>query len=147
MSRPDDVAELTSPATASQSHPNVNVEAVPLVDLFALARAHEDDDAELRGVLDGQTALQLARVVIPGSDVSIYCDTATGRTRPFVPASQRRNVFNALHGLSHPGVRPTCRMVSHRFVWSFMQRDCQTWTRAYALPKGKSHPSLVISFG
>ncbi|GFY00945.1 uncharacterized protein TNCV_1363511 [Trichonephila clavipes] len=52
------------------------------------------------------------------------------RPRPFVPASEQDRVFNALHGLSHPGSRATARLISTRFVWPRVQSDCRTWARA-----------------
>ncbi|GFT41815.1 integrase catalytic domain-containing protein [Trichonephila clavipes] len=52
------------------------------------------------------------------------------RPGPFVPASERRQVFNASHGLSHPGPRATARFISNRFVWPRVQSDCRTWARA-----------------
>ncbi|GFY61873.1 integrase catalytic domain-containing protein [Trichonephila inaurata madagascariensis] len=52
------------------------------------------------------------------------------RPRPFVPASERRRVFDALRGLSHPGSRATARLISTRFAWSRVQSDCCTWARA-----------------
>lgn len=44
--------------------------------------------------------------------------------------SQRRNVFNSLHNLSHPGIRASARLVSERYVWPSMQRDCRIWARS-----------------
>ncbi|GFV94620.1 retrovirus-related Pol polyprotein from transposon opus [Trichonephila clavipes] len=52
------------------------------------------------------------------------------RLAPFVPASERCRVFNALYGLSHPGSRAIARLISTRFVWSRVQSDCRTWARA-----------------
>ncbi|GFX67302.1 uncharacterized protein TNCV_4657731 [Trichonephila clavipes] len=52
------------------------------------------------------------------------------RPRPFVPASERRQVFNSLHGLSHPGSHATARLISTRFVWPRVQSDCRAWARA-----------------
>ncbi|GFU86252.1 integrase catalytic domain-containing protein [Trichonephila clavipes] len=52
------------------------------------------------------------------------------RPRPFVPASERRQVFNALHGLSHPGSRVIASLIFTRFVWPRVQSDCRAWARA-----------------
>ncbi|XP_077550623.1 uncharacterized protein LOC144163773 [Haemaphysalis longicornis] len=87
-------------------------------------------DAELQELLKGTSALQLQEVPIPGSAPSICCDPSTGRSRPYVPLSHRRGVFNQLHNLSHPGIRASTRLVADRFVWPCMQRDCRTWARS-----------------
>lgn len=87
-------------------------------------------DAELQELLKGTSSLQLQEVPIPGSATSICCDTSTGRSRPYVPLSHRRGVFNQLHNLSHPGIRASTRLVADRYVWPSMQRDCRTWARS-----------------
>ncbi|GFX69442.1 uncharacterized protein TNCV_380111 [Trichonephila clavipes] len=43
------------------------------------------------------------------------------KPNPFVPASERHQVFNALHRLSHPGSRATACLISTRFVWPRVQ--------------------------
>ncbi|VDP01616.1 unnamed protein product, partial [Schistosoma margrebowiei] len=48
---------------------------------------------------------------------TLLCDTSTGRDRPIVPKHYRRNVFNTLHKLSHPGVRATIKLIAERFCW------------------------------
>lgn len=103
------------------------VEAPP--DYKALATSQQDDN-ELKTLLREGSALQLNLVPIPGSESNLYCDTSMQRPRPFVTAPFRRQVFNTLHGLSHPGVRATAKLVSQRFVWPGMRSDCRRWTRA-----------------
>ena len=60
-------------------------------------------------------ALQTRRLQIHGADV--LCDVSTGVARPLVPAAFTSAVFAAIHGLAHPGIRATRRLVSSRFVW------------------------------
>lgn len=100
------------------------------LDCELLAKAQEDDE-ELTALLkDNTTSMQLTRINIPGTDTMIYCDSTTGRQRPFVTAQFRRQVFQSLHTLSHPGVRATTKMVTQRFIWPDIKKDCQKWTRA-----------------
>lgn len=61
---------------------------------------------------------------------TIICDTSTDTNRPFVPATMRRNVFLALHSLSHPGIRATQRLTTSKFVWPNIRKDIKHWTRA-----------------
>ena len=50
-------------------------------------------------------------------------------SRPLVPSTMRRAVFDNLHSLSHPGIKASRRLVSERYVWPNMKRDIATWTR------------------
>ena len=59
----------------------------------------------------------------------LWCDVSTGAIRPIIPAALTRDVFNALHNLSHAGPRPTLRAVADRFVWRGMRRDVRQWCR------------------
>lgn len=91
----------------------------------------QQKDAELQAILqDDKASLKLQLVDIPGETTKIYCDVQHGRSRPFVPTAFRRKVFDNLHNLCHPGVRATTKLVSQRFVWPNMDRDCRQWTRA-----------------
>ena len=76
------------------------------------------------------TALQLEKHLIPGPSVGMYCDTSSGKPRPYVPSPLRRQIFNSLHSLSHPGIKASAKLVSQRFVWPAIQKDCRTWDRA-----------------
>jgi cleavage and polyadenylation specificity factor subunit 1 len=94
----------------------------------ALAAAQEDD--ELRTLLLSTTAIQLKKILIPGTSVKLYCDTSSGKPRPYVPSPLRRQIFDFLHYISHPGIKATAKLVSQRFVWPAVQKDCRTWARA-----------------
>ena len=70
----------------------------------ALAAAQADDE-ELRALLVSTTALQLEKILIPGTSVELYCDTSSGKQRLYIPAPLRRQIFNSLH----PSVTPVLR--------------------------------------
>jgi hypothetical protein len=57
-------------------------------------------------------SLQVRKVEVAG--VQLLCDVSAGVLRPLVPVQQRRAVFEALHSLSHPGIRATRRIVTAR---------------------------------
>jgi cleavage and polyadenylation specificity factor subunit 1 len=107
--------------------------------------ASQDNDDELRTLLVSTTALRLEKQLIPGTTVSIYCDTSTGNPRPYVPAPLLLKVFQAVHELSHPGTKATARLVAQRFVWTGIQKYCRTWARAcQACQRSKvSHHSVT----
>jgi cleavage and polyadenylation specificity factor subunit 1 len=79
----------------------------------ALAACQADDD-ELRTLLVTNTTLRPEKRFISGSTVELYCDTSAGKPRPYVPAPLRRQVFQSLHNLSHPGTKAAVKLVSQR---------------------------------
>ena len=50
--------------------------------------------------------------------------------RPLVPKKFRRNVFDSLHSLSHPGIRATQKLITDRYVWPNINADVRKWARA-----------------
>ena len=106
------------------------IEAIGMsVDRRTLAAAQESDDELCDIVNTGTCALRLKRVRFPDHNVELFCDVSGDIVRPYVPKSLRRDIFNSLHGLSHPGIRATQKLVTTRFVWPSMNQDCRTWTR------------------
>jgi cleavage and polyadenylation specificity factor subunit 1 len=79
----------------------------------ALAAAQAGDE-ELRTLLVSTTALQLTKILIPGPSAELYCDTSSGKPRPYVPSPLRHQVFDSLHSLSHPGIKATAKFVSQQ---------------------------------
>lgn len=85
----------------------------------ALANAQERDD-EFKELLQGHSS--------PLCDKHLVVDTSTGHQRLYLPQGLRREVFNTLHNLSHPGVRATTALIATRYVRPSMQKDCKLWT-------------------
>jgi cleavage and polyadenylation specificity factor subunit 1 len=106
------------------------VESVTAPPFFDSLAASQDSDDELRTLLVSTTALRLEKLPIPFTTVSIYSDTSTGRSRPYVAAPLRLQVFRFVHDLSHLGTRETAKLVSERFEWPSVQKDCRTCSRA-----------------
>ncbi len=59
----------------------------------------------------------------------ILCDTSTGKPRPLVPKCFQQEIFNILHGLSHPSIRTTKKIITSNFVWPGMQKDIGKWAK------------------
>src|SRR6201990_2210229 len=91
-----------------------------------MAAAQESEDIPLPDT----TSLHLQSLHLPGIARPLVCDTFTGPPKPLVPSSFRKQVFRSLHDLAHPGISATQKLVASRFVWSNMQSDLKTWTRA-----------------
>ena len=67
----------------------------------------------------------LSVIVHPLSSGEVLC-----YIRPLVPLQLRRKLFEQLHGVSHPGVRASRKLISSRFVWPGMSRDVGLWTKS-----------------
>ncbi|KHJ41296.1 integrase core domain protein [Trichuris suis] len=55
---------------------------------------------------------------------------STAASRVYIPGALRKAVCIAVHGLSHPSIRATKRMMVARYVWPGIQRDVAQWTRS-----------------
>ena len=58
-----------------------------------------------------------------------FCDVSTGRPRPIVPNAWRRHIFETIHGLSHPGIQATQKLLCTKFVWHGLRRQVVHWVR------------------
>ncbi|GFT48817.1 transposon Ty3-I Gag-Pol polyprotein [Nephila pilipes] len=101
-----------------------------VVDFNKMAREHLKD-SQLQDILAGScsTSLVLQPLPVGQPPVTLHCDVSMDRIRPFVPKMFRREIFNNLHTLSHPGVRASLKMVAERYVWPSMRQDVVLWAR------------------
>ena len=95
------------------------------VDFADLARAQEKC-SEVLSMRDN-ASLAVEKVEVAG--VQLWCDTSTSQLRPLVPLAHYKTVFEAVHGLAHPGIQATRRMVTSRFVWPRCSADVAEWCR------------------
>ena len=98
------------------------------LDLLKMAQA-QAADVGVQAYRTAITQLVLADLPIPGTTTTILCDTSTGTARPVVPSSWRRVVFDAIHGLAHPSIRTSRKMVAARFVWHGMNKEVGLWAK------------------
>lgn len=107
----------------------VNALSIPQGTYLTRLVTAQKADHELSHLLSTKTALKLQWLPLPDSDEHLCCDVSTGNPRPFVPSGLRRDVFQSLHKLAHPGVRATQKLVTARYVWPGINRDVRQWTR------------------
>ena len=96
----------------------------PFLDVDALSAAQEACPTTAALAVDPR--FQVVRRLLSSGRV-LMCSTSTGMDRPLLPPSFRRRAFDALHALSHPGVRGSRRLLSSRFLWPGMNKDIGTW--------------------
>jgi cleavage and polyadenylation specificity factor subunit 1 len=107
------------------SRPNVNsvFESPPTFDYGCMSDAQQTDPWIQDLLKVKSSSLLVEAVDIPDSQKKLLVDTSQGRIRPLVPLSFRKQVFDFLHSLSHPGVKGSQKLISERFVWLNMKRD------------------------
>lgn len=93
-----------------------------------IAKAQELDP-ELTNLINNPQSLLIKKITLPDSNIPLYCDISTKTARPYIPKNHRQQIFDTLHGLSHPGIRATNKLIRSRFVWPSINRDCNTWAK------------------
>ena len=78
--------------------------------------------------LKASPTLRLLTVPVQGG--FLLCDAKTKVLRPLVPSFQRFTIFSALHGMSHPGVCASKRLISTRLVWRGLANDVCDWCKS-----------------
>lgn len=96
------------------------------IDYCAMSKEQKTDPETL---LCRKTLTALKWKDVAFGDVTLLCDVSTGRPRPFVPMKFRRDIFNAIHCLSHPSIRSTVKLMTQKFVWHSIRRDVRQWSR------------------
>ena len=102
----------------------------PTVDFAAMATSQATDPQTRSLQSSPSSTLVVETVTLSNSNDPLYCDVSTGNQRPLVPLTWRRTVFDSLHGLSHPGIRATQKLITARFVWPGINSDVRRWTRS-----------------
>ncbi|VDL59796.1 unnamed protein product [Hymenolepis diminuta] len=106
-----------------------DVEAVTKgVDFPSISKA-QNTDSELQEFRNHPNSLQLKGIPLHTTPGLITCDVSTGLPRPFVPKAFRRQIFESLHNLSHPGKRATAKLITNRFIRPSCRKDIANWTK------------------
>ena len=122
------VAGKNNPVADALSHVCINGIRVNGIDYTALAACQQSDN-DLASYRTAASGLHLQDIPVGGDGLTVVCDVSTGTPRVVVPPSWRRQVFDAVHNLSHPGIRATQRMVATKFVWHGMSRQVRDWAK------------------
>ena len=123
---------LSRPETPDLPEPHGQVDAIhtaiTTLDYRALAE-DQRSDPDILTYGTAITGLQPSWVeLVPG--IKVLCDLSTGRNRPILPPPWRRRAFDLKHGLAHPSIRSTRRLVTDAFVWHGVGADVTRWTKA-----------------
>ena len=89
---------------------------------------HQGTDPNIPLFATAITGLKIDHVMVAGH--SIVCDISSGLPRPLVLATWVQTVFDLTHSLSHPGVKPSVRLVLRHFVLHNAKKDISRLARA-----------------
>ena len=98
-----------------------------LVVLEALTSA-QSNAKELHQFTLATISMKLEYVPIPNFSHTLLCDVSQGRSRPIVPSTMRRDIFNKIHSLSHPGIKASRHLLAQRYIWPNKKHDVANWT-------------------
>ena len=142
------ISEFTTDIRHVQGKANVVADALSRVEIDLMSQSLAVNFQEMSRAQKRDPETWAVRTAITGlnfrdmalGETTLLCDTSLGKPRPWVPSCFRRTVFQALHGLSHPGARATVRLVAARFVWYGLNKDVGTWAReCLACQQAKIH--------
>ncbi|KAG7311665.1 hypothetical protein JYU34_002718 [Plutella xylostella] len=97
------------------------------IDFDEVARAQDVD--EQIPLLSAKQGTTLKLVSSPLCDRAIYCDMSDNSVRPYLPLQFRKTAFDLVHGISHPGIRTTRKMLTKKYYWPGMNKDIGQWAR------------------
>ena len=96
---------------------------------FSKMAAMQQQDPEIAAYRTAVTALVWEEIDVDQGMHKLLYDTSTGSPRPLVPAGMRREVFDIVHGLSHPGTSATVKNMTSKFVWHGIAKEVRAWAR------------------
>ncbi|PIK47816.1 hypothetical protein BSL78_15316 [Apostichopus japonicus] len=92
--------------------------------------------------------MKFQEIPLPSSPGTIWCDMSTGSPRPFIPKVFRKDIFNSLHSMSHPGIRATRKLITDRFVWPNINKDVRSWAKSCeSCQRAKVHRHTTTPLG
>ena len=113
-------------------------------DQIAENQVKDDEFIELRK----SPNFNFQEIPISTSTNTIWCDMSAGHPRPYISKQFRRQVFDSIHKLSHPGIRATQRLMTQRFLWPSINKDVRQWTRScIKCQRAKVHRHNVTPLG
>ncbi|GFW76098.1 retrovirus-related Pol polyprotein from transposon opus [Trichonephila clavipes] len=85
-------------------------------------------DEELQQLLHNNS-LKFKPSTLP-SGKKLWCDISTQKIRPYIPQKFRFQIFQLIHGLAHPGIKSTVKLMTEKYVWSDIKKQVREWAKA-----------------
>jgi len=98
------------------------------ISLTDIARAQSTCE-ELRNLRTSESTNSKFQSISTDDGIDLWCETSSGKLRPFIPLEYRRPIFNSIHNLSHPGIATSINLLQQRFCWPSLKRDVSLWAK------------------
>ncbi|GFW26356.1 transposon Tf2-6 polyprotein [Trichonephila clavipes] len=85
-------------------------------------------DEELQKLLHNNSLKFKPSTLPPGK--KLWCDILTQKIRPYIPQKFRFQIFQLIHGLAHPGIKSTVKLMTEKYVWSDIKKQVREWAKA-----------------
>lgn len=103
------------------------IETVSVVDYDQIAH-EQSNDTEFQKLCSSDTSLDFKPYTL-ASGKTLWCDISHSKIRPYIPPKFRKEVFNQIHGLSHPGIKSTIKEMTARFIWPGINKEVKEWAQ------------------
>ncbi|GFX77728.1 uncharacterized protein TNCV_1106451 [Trichonephila clavipes] len=90
------------------------IESISEINFDAIAEKQTRDE-ELQQLLHNNS-LKFKPTLPSGK--KLWCDISMPKIRPYISQKYRFQMFQLIHGLAHPGVKSTVKLMTEKYVWS-----------------------------
>ena len=109
---------------------NVIFHGIQTIDLQRIAQ-EQQSDPQIRDLQeDDNTSLKLVEHYLLDSGLTLLIDIYREAPRVVSPSALHKHAFDAVHSISHPGIRASRKLIAQRFVWKGMNKDIANSAKA-----------------
>ena len=120
------IAEFTTDIRYVKGEENIVADCLSRFDVAAIEELTpqrlsklQEEDGELKHLIEGSRTkrnnLKFDRIDSLLDSTTLVYELSSGRARCSIPLTVRRAIFKKVHNLSHPGIRPTLKMIIDRY--------------------------------
>ncbi|GFT99470.1 retrovirus-related Pol polyprotein from transposon opus [Trichonephila clavipes] len=107
----------------------------------ALSRIHSISEINFEEIAEEQTTDEELQILLHNNSLKfkpstlpsgkkLWCDISTQKIRPYIPQKFRFQIFQLIHGLAHPGIKSTVKLMTEKYVWSDIKKQVREWAKA-----------------